>query len=182
MLFEVKGNIDVTDSLYQYAEEKVLNRLDRFDEYLHEVKVTVSVENEQAHKVDILIALKSQQGSRINKVSVTENDMYKSIDVASDKAFRQVTKFKDKLGSPILKEVQEFPLTDVPYSYDIGENEFNIKKIKRFDIKPMFVEEAIMQMNQLGHNFFFYYDASADKPSVVYKRKDGDYGIIESEF
>lgn len=111
----------------------------------------------------------------------TTNDMYASIDAVIDKLERQIRKNKTKLGRRIHQEAF------VPDNFQIDEqieeeNSFKIMKSKRFAIKPMDVEEAILQMNLLGHNFFVFSNSETEEVNVVYKRKDGNYGLIEPEF
>jgi putative sigma-54 modulation protein len=107
--------------------------------------------------------------------------MYASIDAVIDKLERQIRKNKTKLGRRIHQEAF------VPDNFQIDEqieeeNSFKIMKSKRFAIKPMDVEEAILQMNLLGHNFFVFSNSETEEVNVVYKRKDGNYGLIEPEF
>lgn len=107
--------------------------------------------------------------------------MYASIDMVIDKLERQIRKNKTKLGRRIRQE------SVVPDNFEIKEEieeeqTFKIVKSKRFAIKPMDVEEAILQMNLLGHNFFVFSNADTEEVNVVYKRKDGNYGLIEPEF
>ena len=107
--------------------------------------------------------------------------MYASIDMVIDKLERQIRKNKTKLGKRIRQE------SVIPDNFEIKEEieeeqNFKVVKSKRFAIKPMDVEEAILQMNLLGHNFFVFSNAETDEVNVVYKRKDGNYGLIEPEF
>jgi putative sigma-54 modulation protein len=106
--------------------------------------------------------------------------MYASIDLAVEKLERQIRKHKTRLGKKIRQEAM------VPENYELSEQidedeEFNVVKTKRFPLKPMALEEAILQMNLLGHSFFVFTNAETESVNVVYKRKDGEYGLIEPE-
>lgn len=180
MKTEIKSNVKVTPAIREFVEEKVFEKLERFSQHITDVVVKLNVINDQSHEVTVLLQLKGQ--GRFNKVSAKSEDLYESIDVVSDKVVRKARQYKEKFDHRPVFEGDFFPLTEVPVLQDLEEEEFEVAKVKRFNIKPMFVEEAIMQMNKLGHNFFFYYDASTESPCVVYKRKDGKYGILESEF
>ena len=106
--------------------------------------------------------------------------MYKSLDLVEDKLERQIRKQKTRLsrrngGSVRFAEVKD---SDI----NIAEDDGALVKVKKFGVKPMNSEEAILQMDLLGHNFFVYQDAESSKVNVVYKRKDGNYGLLEPEF
>ena len=180
MRTEIKSNVQVTPAIREFVEEKVFEKLEKFAQHITDVVVKLNVVNDQSHEATILLQMKGQ--GRFNKVSAKSEDLYESIDTVSDKAIRKARQYKEKFDRQPSHKAELFPLTEVPVVNDLEDEEFEIAKVKRFNIKPMFVEEAIMQMNMLGHNFFFYFDASINTPWVVYTRKDGKYGILESEF
>lgn len=179
MKTEIKSNVEVTPAITSFVEEKVFGKLEKFSDHITDLVVRLNVQNDTTHEATILINLKGQ--GRFHKVSAKSPDMYESISAASEKALRKARQFKEKAESQRQKRGDFHPAIDFPVTQNFEEEEFAVAKIKRFSMKPMFVEEAIAQMNSLGHNFFFYLDASNEVPCVVYKRHDGDYGILESE-
>lgn len=169
MQVNVRGkNIEVTDALREHVQKKV-RKLERFHSGLGDAQVRLLVEKD-AHRVEVTIPL----GGMILRGEETTHDMYASIDLVVEKLEKQLEKYKGKLArrvKPASPALDEEPAGDT----------FNIVRTKRFDLKPMSVEEAVMQMNLLGHSFFVFANADTEDVSVVYKRKDGDYGLIERE-
>lgn len=177
---ELKSTITVTDPIREAVHEKLFDKFDKFDGYIKEVTVKLTVAN-NVHETTILLLMKGQ--NRATKVSAKSDDLYKSIDLVSEKALRKVKQIKEKEEHARKKlgfDIDSF--NSVSVDSPIEEGAYEIAKIKKFTMPPIYVEEAIVEMNKLGHDFFFYFDASANIPCVVYKRKDGDYGIIESDF
>ena len=166
-------NIDVTPGLREAVEEKI-GKLEKYFTPDTEVHVTLSVEKDR-QKIEVTIPVK---GSVIRSEQVS-NDMYVSIDLVEEIIERQLKKYKNKIadgkyGSGSLKE--EF--MEKEYEED---DEIKIVRSKRFDIKPMYPEDACVQMELLGHSFFVFVNAETDQVSVVYKRKGGTYGLIEAD-
>jgi len=127
------------------------------------------------HKVEITIPMKSV----ILRAEEEKEDFYAAIDVIIDKLERQIRKNKTRLQSKKVKEAKEFAfeyIEEIP-----EETEINIVKRKKIGVKPMDEEEAILQMELLGHQFYIYKDIETNQVAVVYKRKDGGYGLIEAE-
>ncbi len=171
MMISVRGkNIDVTNALKEYVEKK-LAKLEKYLD-LSEAQVTLAVEK-GTHKVEVTIPVNGM----ILRGEEETGDMYASIDLVVEKLEKQINKYKarfnkksrgeGKSGQPAEEENYEEP---------------KIMKTKRFAVKPMPVEEAIMQMNLLGHSFFVFSNADTEEVNVLYKRKDGNYGLIEPEF
>jgi putative sigma-54 modulation protein len=179
MKTEIKSNIEVTQAIKDYVEEKVFSKLEKFSDYVTDVVIRLNIQNENTHEATVLIQLKGQ--GRYNKVSAKTADLYTSISNVSEKAVRKARQFKEKTENYKAKQGEIHSPIDFPVTHHFENEEYDVAKIKRFNIKPMFVEEAIMQMNSLGHAFFFYFDASTETPCVVYKRHDGAYGILESD-
>ena len=175
MKFIISGrNIDITDGLRTAVEDK-LGKLERYFTADTEIIVTLSVEKER-QKIEVTIPVK---GNIIRSEQVS-NDMYVSIDMAVDLLERMIRKYKTKIskyGKGELKFNDEFMEEDVDNHETV-----TITKSKRFAIKPMDVEEACVQMELLGHNFFVFRNAETFEVNVVYKRKDKTYGLIEPEF
>ncbi len=135
----------------------------------------------EGHKIEVTIPL----NGIILRGEESSDDMYSSIDLVVEKLEKQIDKYKTKLykqhrGASLKKALQEKIKVELAQN-DPVEN-FKVVRTKRFALKPMDVEEAIMQMNMLGHNFFVFFNATSDEVNVVYKRRDRDYGLIEPEF
>lgn len=157
-----------------YATEK-LEKLDKYLDKSDEANATVLVKiRDHRDKVEITIPLKSL----ILRAEESQEDFYAAIDVAVEKLERQIRKNKTRLQSQKLKEKKELV---VDYSDEDMEEPEIIVKRKKVEVKPMDEEEAVLQMELLGHQFYLFKDAESNKPMVVYKRKDGNYGVIEAE-
>lgn len=175
MKFIIIGkNIDVTGGLKSAVEDKI-GKLEKYFTPDTEVHVTLSVEKD-AQKIEVTIPVK---GNIIRSEQVS-NDMYVSIDLVEEIIERQLKKYKTKIIDKKQEAVsffkQEFIDTDVD-----DEEEIKIVRTKKFDIKPMYPEDACVQMELLGHNFFVFVNAETDEVNVVYKRKGGTYGLIEAD-
>ena len=143
-------------------------------------QVTLSVDSE-GHKVEVTIPLNGM----ILRGEEATSDMYTSIDLVTEKLEKQIEKHKTKLyKSHRTIGLRQAITEEIQRDLELPENteKFKIVRSKRFALKPMDEEEAIMQMNLLGHNFFMFYNAKSEEVNVVYKRKDGDYGLIEPNF
>ena len=166
-------NIDVTEGLKAAVNEK-LGKLEKYFTPDTNVIVTLSVEKER-QKIEVTIPVK---GNIIRSEQVS-NDMYVSIDLVEEIIERQLKKYKNKIvdkqqaASSFSKMYMENDYTD--------DEEIKIVRTKRFDIKPMYPEDACIQMELLGHNFFVFINAETDQVNVVYKRKGDTYGLIEPE-
>ena len=166
--------IRITKAMKEYIEEK-LEKLDKYLENSDTVRanVIVRVKNHQ-QIVEITIPLKAF----ILRSEEVQEDFYAAVDKTIDKLERQIRKNKTKLMSKQVKSSYDFNFTNID---EEDEEEHNIIKRKQVEIKPMNEEEAILQMELLGHQFFMYKDCDTDNYAVIYKRKDGHYGVIEAE-
>ena len=174
MRFIITGrNIDVTEGLKSAVEEK-LGKLDRFFAPETEVNVTLSVEKER-QKIEVTIPV---QGNIIRSEQVS-SDMYVSIDLVEEVIERQLKKYKNKIVSK-QQNAAAFAQEFVDKDYD-DEDDVKIIRTKRFGIKPMDPEEACVQMELLGHNFYVFFNSETEEVNVVYKRKGNTYGLIEPE-
>ncbi len=175
MKFIIVGkNIEVTEGLRAAVEDKI-GKLEKYFTAETEAHVTLSVEKDR-QKIEVTIPVK---GNIIRSEQVS-SDMYVSIDLVEEIIERQLKKYKNKLvdkkqGAGYFR--QEF--IDKDY---MDEEEVQIIRTKKFDIKPMYPEDACVQMELLGHNFFVFCNAETDQVNVVYKRKGNTYGLIEPEF
>ena len=174
MKFIISGkNITVTDGLRTAVEDK-LGKLERYFTPDTEVVVTLSVEKER-QKIEVTIPVK---GNIIRSEQVS-NDMYVSIDLVEEVIERQLRKYKNKIVDK-QQSAANFQKAYLDKDYEEDE-EVKIIRTKKFDIKPMYPEDACVQMELLGHNFFVFCNAETDQVNVVYKRKGNTYGLIEPE-
>lgn len=175
MKFIIVGkNIEVTPGLRSAVEDKI-GKLEKYFTPETEVHVTLSVEKER-QKIEVTIPVK---GSIIRSEQVS-SDMYVSIDLVEEIIERQLKKYKRKLvdqqqAASFFK--QEFIEKDY-----MDEDEIKIIRTKKFDIKPMYPEDACIQMELLGHSFYVFVNAETEQVNVAYKRKGGTYGLIEPEY
>lgn len=168
-------NIEITESLKAAVYEKI-GKLERYFSPDTEVHVTLSIQKDN-QKIEVTIPVK---GNIIRSEQVS-SDMYVSIDLVEEIIERQLKRYKTRLVSH--KQNAESFSSFFVDSEDSSEDEgIRIVKTKRFAIKPMDPEEACMQMELLGHNFYVFFNSETDETNVVYKRKDGSYGLIAPEF
>ncbi len=168
-------NFEVTDALKERVNKK-LGKLDKFFSPQTEAHVTMGVQKNR-HTLEVTIVA---NGVTL-RAEVTGDDMYACIDRSEDILEGQIRKNKTRLE----KKFHTGAFKPEYFSTDITveeEKEFNIVRSKKFAVKPMPVEEAILQMNLLGHEFFMFSNAETNQVNVVYKRKNGGYGLIEPEF
>ena len=175
MKFIILGkNIEVTEGLKSAVEDKI-GKLEKYFTPETEVHVTLSVEKDR-QKIEVTIPVK---GNIIRSEQVS-NDMYVSIDLVEEIIERQLKKYKNKLVDKKQDAVNYFKKEYVENDY-VEDEEVKIIRTKRFDIKPMYPEDACIQMELLGHNFYVFCNAETDQVNVVYKRKGNTYGLIEPE-
>lgn len=167
-------NIEVTEGLKEAVYDK-LGKLDKYFTNETEVQVTFSVEKER-QKIEVTIPVK---GNVIRAEQVSD-DMYVSIDLVEEVIERQINRYKKKLVDQ--KQNAAYFQKDFMDDEDIDDEEIRIIRSKKFAVKPMDAEEACIQMELLGHNFFVFRNAETDEVNVVYKRKGNTYGLIEPEF
>lgn len=172
-------NIEVTDALKRYVEEKVGKVEKYFNDAFLDAQVSLEVEKER-HIVEVTINV----DGLILRGEETSGDMYASIDGVIEKLERQVHKHKTRINRKIREKKKEFKLNlaKALHSVDEEEEEPRIVKSKQFPAKPMSVEEAIMQMDLIGHDFFVFINSGTEDVNVVYKRKNGNYGLLEPQF
>lgn len=174
MKFIIVGrNIDVTPGLKAAVEDKI-GKLDKYFNPDTEVHVTLSVEKDR-QKIEVTIPVK---GSIIRSEQVS-SDMYVSIDLVEEIIERQLKKYKNKIVEK-QQNASSFSKLFVENDY-MDDEEVKIVRTKKFDLKPMYPEDACIQMELLGHSFFVFINAENDQVNVVYKRKGDTYGLIEPE-
>ncbi len=174
MQITVRGkNIEITDALRDYAMKKV-GRLERYMDRPVDAAVTLTVEKDR-HKVEVTATI---DGLILRGEEATP-DMYASLDLVVDKLEKQVERYKTRINRKLRNGLRN----GHEVSYQMPEDEEpQIVRSKKFPIKPMSIEEAIMQMNLLQHDFFVFTNAQTERFAVVYKRKDGNFGLIEPQF
>ena len=170
----VGKNVDVTSGLRSAVEEK-LGKLERYFAPDTKVNVVLSVDKER-HKIEVTIPVKG----KIIRSEQVSNDMYVSIDLVEEVIERQLKKYKNKLIDKHQDATASFKREFIEKEF-VEEDEIKIERVKRFDIKPMYPEDACIQMELLGHGFYVFVNAETDETNVVYKRKGGTYGILEPE-
>ena len=175
MKFTISGkNMEVTDELRE-AVTKKLGKLNRYFTADTEVIVRFSIEKER-QKVEVTIPVKG----KIIRSEQVSNDMYNSIDLAQENIERQLRKYKKKIIDR-KQSAGNFQMAYIEEDYTADEEKIQIVRTKKFDIKPMYPEDACVEMELLGHNFFVFMNADTDQINVVYKRKGNTYGLIEPE-
>jgi len=181
MKFNIRGeNIEVTGAIREYVEKK-LSKLERyFDSPLtSEVHVNLSVYNDE-QRIEVTIPMTNL----LLRAEVQQLDLYAAIDLVVDKLERQIRKYKTKVNRKSRQNgAPKYAFAEMEKQIMNNETEddddFEIVRTKRFNLKPMNPEEAILQMDMLGHEFFVFTNDSSGESNVVYRRKDGKYGLIE---
>ena len=162
--------VNLKDAFKERVQKK-LTKFDRFFGDRAEASVTVHVEN---GRQTVEITIKDLNGM-IYRAEETAEDMLDALEKVCDVLFRQICRNKDRLE----RRLKEGAFNDI--DEDEVEDGFRVVRSKSFAMKPMSVEEAILQMNLLGHMFFVFFNMDSDCVSVVYRRKGGDYGLIETK-
>ena len=174
--FNIRGeNVDLTDAIRDYVEKRIskINKFleDNVDATAH---VNLKVYKNKTFKVELTIPLPYLT----LRAEETSNDMYASIDLVTDKLERQIRKYKTKVNRKS-REKGLKNLEFVPGDDGTEDDSLKIVRTKEISLKPMDSEEAVLQMDMLGHDFFIFQDADTNGTSVVYRRNDGRYGLIE---
>ena len=187
MKIHVRGDhhLDVTPALKEYVEKK-LGRLERYmdTDGAKEVSVTMAVTRD-VHSVEVTMPV----SHLLLRAEERSPDMYASIDMVVDKLEKQLAKYKHRVGQKVdqrqkvegsrAKAGQRLA-RGADQEDEANEVELAVVRKKEFDMKPMHIDEAILQMDMLGHDFFVFANADTDRTNVVYKRRDGQYGLIEA--
>lgn len=174
----IAKNIELTPALKEMVEKKI-SKLEKYFGPNVEARATLSVQKNR-QRVEVTIPF---NGVILRGEEVTD-DMYKSIDLVEEKLVRQIRKQRTKLSRKNNSGSLRYPeFNSLEFkNEDTDEDTSRIVKTKSFNVKPMSAYEAVLQMELLGHSFFVYQDADTNNVSVVYKRKDGNYGLIEPEY
>jgi putative sigma-54 modulation protein len=182
-------NVDVTPRLQEHVEKKV-SRLDRYLPNIHEVRVDLAIERRK-QGMDQCIAqltLRNTRGAILRSEEKRQPDIYAALDVALDKMYRQIERYKGKRkprGVSRFYETEQALQTVEPVPGEVAEEEVEEKtaivRRKAVTLVPMSEDEAIDQMELLGHSFFIFYNADTAKIGVLYRREDGNYGVLEPQ-
>ena len=183
--FEIHGeNLTITDAIRNYIEEKI-GKLERYFNNVPNATAHVKVKTYQnsATKIEVTIQLKNVT----LRAEERHDDLYAGIDLINNKLERQVRKYKTRVNRKNRKNDEQEAFASLPEEQeaenlqnDDNDSEIEIIRSKNFSLKPMDSEEAVLQMDLLGHDFFIFTDRETDGTSIVYKRKDGKYGLIET--
>jgi putative sigma-54 modulation protein len=181
MELTIKGKgVEVTDRLQDYVEKKI-GKLDRYLPTIGEAWVELSVEGTKAAQDRQVCQVTVRANGTILRAEERSEDMFTSIDTVLDKMYRQIARYKGKRQNrwrgagaavePVPLEIEE----------EAEEDTNRIVRFKRFQMAPMNPEEAVEQMELLGHDFFVFFNADEGQINVLYRRKDGNYGVIQPE-
>ena len=171
-------NLEISDYLHDMVEKKV-SKLERYFPQGTEVQVTLAVERNR-HIVEVTILY----AGGIIRGEETSGDMYASVDNVLSKLEKQIVRHRTKLEKSLRAGAFRAPepvYADAFTQDDLDEEAAKVVKVKRFDIKPMTVDEAMLQLEMLGHSFYMFTNGDTNQINVIYKRKDGNYGLIEPE-
>jgi putative sigma-54 modulation protein len=181
-------NVDVTSRLQEHVEKKV-SKLDRYLPNIQEVRVDLAIEKRK-QGIDQSIAqltLRNTRGVILRAEEKREPDIYAALDVALDKMYRQIQRYKGKRkrrgqrdDSMDWAAIEPVPV-DEPEELDEEEEKLSIVRRKQIELVPMSEDEAIDQMELLGHDFFIFFNAETARVGVLYRREDGNYGVLEPE-
>jgi putative sigma-54 modulation protein len=181
MELTIKGkNVEVTDRLHDYVEKKI-GKLDRYLPAISEAWVELSTEGARAAQDRQVCQVTVRANGTILRAEERSDDMFTSIDAVLDKMYRQIARYKGKrknrwrgagvAAEPLPLEAEE----------SVEEEANSIVRTKRFRMTPMNPDEAVEQMELLGHDFFVFYNPDEGQINVIYRRKGGDYGLLQPE-
>ena len=175
--YSIRGeNLEVTEAIRDY----VVSKLEKIEKYFQadqelDARVNLKVYREKTAKVEVTIPL----GSITLRAEDVSQDMYGSIDLVTDKIERQIRKNKTKIERKNRNKVSKSQLFTDALVEDTDTSQPKVVRSKQIDLKPMDLEEAVLQMDLLGHDFFIYVDVEDESTNVIYRREDGDIGLLE---
>lgn len=178
MNFNIRGeNIEVTSAIREYIEKK-MTKLEHYFNPAQEAKVHAKIRfnPDKTAKIEVTISLTYL----VLRAEESNNDLYAAVDLILDKLESQIRKYKTKINRKIHKRSGILQTFVADAEKEHKEEQLEIVRMKQFDLKPMDSEEAILQMNMIGHSFFVFIDADTNRTNIVYKRRDGRYGLIEA--
>jgi len=181
-------NVDLTARLQSHVEKKT-GRLDRFMPDVSDVRIDLSTQNTRSavERQVAQITIRDNRGT-ILRAEERSNDMFAAVDAVVDKLYRQIDRYRGKRrqgrrsGASTDEMTPGEPLpVDEDFDFDEGEEQ-TIVRVKRFPLRPMLSDEAIEQMELLGHSFYVFFNVDEEAVNVIYKRHDGNYGLLQPEF
>lgn len=183
MKIRIKGNnIKVTESLREYVEEKI-GRLTKYYDRLQSAEVELLVQDNRAAEESQRVEVTLLANGTVFRCEEASISMYASIDIVSEKLVRQLKRYKTKMTAKKGKGGKQDAYADlIEETASYGEGDPRIVKVKRFSVKPMSPLEASLQMDMLNHNFFVFLNEESDQVTVIYKRTDGNIGLIEPDY
>jgi putative sigma-54 modulation protein len=180
-------NIQMTDRLHEYVEDKV-NRLDRYLSTVTDARVELSTEKTRSSEDRQVAQLTVRGKGMLLRAEERSGDIFTSVDMVMDKMKRQIDRYKRKRRGVLRRaqqseaEIEVLPESMIDEEEDEDENEAgSIVRVKRFRVVPMDPEEAVEQMELLGHDFFVFFNMDDGQMNVVYRRRDGNYGLIQPD-
>ena len=168
-------NMEMTPRLSEYVERKV-EKLDRYLSSIDEARVDLTVENTRSASHRQVAQLTVRVRGTILRAEERTGDMFASIDAVLDKMYRQIARYKGRRRNRWQATAEELPIEE-----PVEETEWEIVRVKRFEVRPMTPEEAIEQMELLGHRFYIFLNADEGAINLVYRRDDGNYGLLQPE-
>lgn len=177
----IKGNnVEVTDRLEDYVHQKI-GKLDRYLPTITEAWVELSSEGARAAQDRQVCQVTVRSNGVILRAEERSDDMFNSIDSVLDKMYRQIARYKGKRQNRW--RGADMPVEPLPLDFDdeLDEDIYDIVRTKRFAMRPMHPEEAVEQMELLGHDFFIFFNADEGDVNVLYRRKQGNYGLLQPE-
>jgi putative sigma-54 modulation protein len=181
MELTVKGkNLEVTDRLQDYVEKKI-GKLDRYLPSISEIWVELSTEGTKAAQDRQICQVTVRSNGTILRAEERSEDMFTSIDAVLDKMYRQIARYKGKRKNRWRGAAPAPEPLPMEYEEEFEEESSHIVRFKRFPMTPMNPDEAVEQMELLGHDFFVFYNADEGQINVLYRRKDGNYGVLQPE-
>ena len=177
-------NLEITESLRKYVDKKI-GRLDRYlPNSILEGRVELSVESTRAAKDSQVAQVTLRTKQTVLRAEESSADMFASIDAVFDKMQRQIDRFKGKRSSKRIEAAEAGATPEVAAEVaeeEAGESRPTISRVKHFPMTPMDEDEAVEQMELLGHDFYVFYNGHQNQVNVVYRRKNGGYGLIQPE-
>ncbi len=170
-------NMEMTPHLSNYVDQKV-EKLDRYLPSIDEARMDLTVESTRSADHSQVAQLTVRVRGKILRAEERTQDMFASIDAVLDKMYRQIARYKGKRQD----RIHDVAADELPFSDELEETLGEIVRVKRFDVLPMVPEEAMEQMELLGHSFYIFLNAEEDAINVLYKRSDSNYGLLQPEF
>ncbi len=177
----LKGkNVEVTDRLREYVEQKI-GKLDRYLPSISEAWVELSSEETKAAQDRQVCQVTVRSNGTILRAEERSDDMFSAIDTVLDKMYRQIARYKGKRKNRWRGAGTAVEPLPIAIGEELEEEVRNIVRVKRFPMTPMSPEEAVEQMELLGHDFFVFFNAEEGRINVLYRRKGGNYGLLQPE-